>query len=324
MDTPTPLQRQIEETVTNKRGYAPQTTFRSPLQFPEKLYAQFPKILYAMDVHAFLERQRLQDTLGFMEAQQSSPTLGDLFTRYLERILTDSPRPGSDTNSIEPNFKDSRMFSKITPFKEKLLNNNSPSDWERLRRIYAEARVPSQPTDSSSFPWDSKKSRSFREYMDSLRARQQDSFNPGAPFGDRPDPHAFDHLTSLEPRPQLPLKDEEFPYLKPFTKKRTPWDIPLKEKSPEPDRYIEIKPKEYIEIKPKKNFQRPPETPPKRREVYDILQDLPPSKPNLQFLPPPRPNLGPLTEHLGRQDFLDELLKILDREKKDPKPKKTE
>src|SRR3989344_2111276 len=106
MKIPTPLQQQIEYLVTNGRGYTPQIT--------PTLFLGLLTKTYLIDFYAALEQQRLQDTLGSMERQQSSPTLDALFTSDLDRILRSTARPGSDIELIK-NYEDPRRFSKITP-----------------------------------------------------------------------------------------------------------------------------------------------------------------------------------------------------------------
>ena len=82
---PTPLQQQIEHLVTNGRGYTSQITSTTSLH----LIYTTPKLPvdFYTNFFAALEQQRLQATLGAMEAQKSSPTLDSLYLKNLDRIL---------------------------------------------------------------------------------------------------------------------------------------------------------------------------------------------------------------------------------------------
>ncbi|MDP1694378.1 MAG: hypothetical protein Q8L34_02445 [Candidatus Woesearchaeota archaeon] len=283
METPTPLQQQIEYLVTNGRGYTPQIT--------PTVFSRLSEKMYLIDFYAALEQQRLQDALGSMERQQSSPTLDALFTNDLDRILRSTARPGSDIELIK-NYEDPRKFSKITPLKERFSNNETPDRTIPFSKKGANAghEVPLDPD-------------TIRAYRAKLLAMGLNPFavdgpDPGKNWGlnpsatDQPPRHVYDVFSSDARLSSPDLgKNWEFPYLKPRPE-QDPCDMPWK--------------------KEPKNFE-PPETASQQRDTSDLLH----------FLPPPKPSSNPAPEPLDSQDPLDKFLRKLDPEnrKKDSEKK---
>ncbi|MBS3144613.1 hypothetical protein J4208_03435 [Candidatus Woesearchaeota archaeon] len=279
MKIPTPLQQQIEYLVTNGRGYTPQIT--------PTLFLGLLTKTYLIDFYAALEQQRLQDTLGSMERQQSSPTLDALFTSDLDRILRSTARPGSDIELIK-NYEDPRRFSKITPrnnFEFPPLKERFPNkEFEEINLF------PNEGANAGHVvPLDPDKMRAFRARLLAM------GIDPFA--ADGPDPGKnWDFL-----HPSIPPNDEYFKFVdkKDFHLSK-PWGSPYLEqlKLPKPNPVYE-------------DSDRPRDTPPKIINFLDRVETtLPKENPNPE-------------EHLPSQDPLADLLKRLDQEnrKKDSKKK---
>ena len=305
METPTPLQKQIEYLVTNGRGYTPQIT--------PTVFSRLSEKMYLIDFYAALEQQRLQDALGSMERQQSSPTLDALFTSDLDRILRSTARPGSDIEFIKNDYhEDLRKFFKITPLKN-------------FEFLPLKERLPNKQFDEID-PFPKKGANAGHEVPldpDTLRAYRAKLLAMGLnPFAvDQPPRRVYDIFSSDPklslpdpgknwefPHPSIP-PEKEFPYLRqpekefPFKK---PWKHPQDDDLRSPLRQHKEKEFPYLR-QPEREFPRKP-------------KELPDS---LYIIPPPKPISNPVPEPLDSQDPLDEFLKRFDQEnrKKDSKKK---